>query len=61
MTVQELLSRITSSEITEWIAYFNMKNPPVSGEGAKDALTAIFSKRLRKKGKDGTVRDTRKS
>ena len=63
MTVQQLLNSITSSEITEWIAYLNLKNSPASGDGkgAKDALTAIFSTRLRKKGKDGITRDARKS
>jgi hypothetical protein len=47
-TVKELLSEISSSEITEWIAYFSLKT---GGEiDAKIALSNMFSSRIKKKG-----------
>jgi hypothetical protein len=41
---------VTSSEITEWIAYFSLKleGDPAS---AKDELTKILSSRIKKKGR----------
>ena len=34
MTVSELLSRISSRELSEWLAYFRIEGPP--GEGRAD-------------------------
>lgn len=47
-TVKELLSEITSYEITEWIAYLNLK---AGGEqtDTKAALSKMFSGRIKKK------------
>jgi hypothetical protein len=49
-TVAELLAQITSSEITEWVAYFNLKTEgdPVD---PKAALTKMFKTKIKKKGR----------
>lgn len=51
MTVQELLGRITSSEITEWLAYFSLEaNPPKKQQTPEEARAVLraMSKRKRK-------------
>jgi len=49
MTVGELLGRITSSELTEWLAYFDLQaNPPKkvqTPEEARAVLSAMTRKR----------------
>jgi hypothetical protein len=49
-TVKEVLSQMTSSEITEWIAYFSLK---IEGDpsNARTELSKIFSSRIKKKGR----------
>ena len=49
-TVSELLSSLTSSEITEWIAYLNLKNE-IDKPDAHAQLSKMFSGRIKKKKK----------
>jgi hypothetical protein len=49
MTVGELSDRITSAELTEWMAYFSLEqNPPKPTQTASEAravLSAMASRR----------------
>lgn len=63
MTVGDLLSRVSSSELTEWMAYLSIKNEaPAEGDknSAKDAMTAVFAHRIKRKAQDGDAGVTRK-
>jgi hypothetical protein len=65
MTVGDLLSRMGSSELTEWMAYLSLRNDDgkqveTDKNGAKDAMTALFAHKIKRKANDGTVGDTRK-
>jgi hypothetical protein len=53
MTVGELLKKISSSEITEWMAYYSLEagNNQPKEQDAKEALTGMFKNRIVKKGK----------
>jgi hypothetical protein len=50
MPVGEMLSRISSAELTEWMAYFKLENQPEQPRlKASDALRAMFAHRIKKK------------
>jgi hypothetical protein len=50
MPVGELLSRLTSAELTEWMAYFRLENEPEPPKlRASTALKAMFAHRVKKK------------
>jgi len=50
MPVGELLSRLTSAELTEWMAYFRLENEPEPPKlKASTALKAMFAHRVKKK------------
>jgi hypothetical protein len=57
MTVGEMLSKISSSELTEWIAYFKVmeevEKPKVK---TSDALKAMFANRIVRKNHGGITR-----
>lgn len=50
MPVGEMLSRISSAELTEWMAYFKLENEPEKPKPkAYEALRAMFAHRIKKK------------
>ncbi len=49
-TVSELLGSLTSSEITEWIAYLRLKNE-MDKPDPLTQLSKMFSGRIKKKAK----------
>jgi len=50
MPVGEMLSRITSAELTEWMAYFRLgQEPEPPKEKASTVLKAMFANRIVKK------------
>jgi hypothetical protein len=51
MTVGEMLRRITSGELTEWMAYFKAQAEPEKKVNTAEVLKAMFAHRVRKKQK----------
>jgi hypothetical protein len=47
MPVGEMLNRMDSAELTEWIAYFKLQEP--EKPKAKDVIKAQFANRVRRK------------
>lgn len=47
MPVGEMLNRMDSAELTEWIAYFKLQEP--EKQKAKDVIKAQFANRVRRK------------
>lgn len=65
MTVSDLLVRVGSSELTEWMAYLSLRNDDgckveTDKNGARDAMTALFAHKIKRKANDGTAGDARK-
>ncbi len=52
MTVREMLRRMTSAELTEWMAYYSLQNAPAVPEkqeaSLKDQFTTMFAHRIEK-------------
>jgi hypothetical protein len=44
MTVAELLARITSAELAEWVAYFHVRRMPEPAESADEKVRKIFGR-----------------
>lgn len=49
MTVGELLSRISSREIVEWMAYLGLQNEPEKKVNTAEVLKAMFAHRVKRK------------
>lgn len=49
MTVDELLGRITSAELTEWIAYFHLQANPPKKTQTPDEARAVLSAMTKRK------------
>ncbi len=50
MPVGEMLARMSSAELTEWMAYFKLENEPEKPKTkASEALRAMFAHRVKKK------------
>ena len=49
MTVGEMLSRITSRELTEWLAYFHLQANPPKRVQTPDEVRSVLSAMTRKK------------
>jgi hypothetical protein len=50
MPVGEMLRRMDSAELTEWLAYFQIQQP--EKPKTADALKAMFGGRIKKKSKE---------
>jgi hypothetical protein len=48
MTVGEMLRNITSSELTEWMAYFKLQSEPEKTVNTAEVLKAMFASRIKK-------------
>lgn len=49
MTVGDMLNRMSSSEITEWMAYFGLQNKPEKKVDTAAVLKAMLGHRVKKK------------
>jgi hypothetical protein len=49
MTVGELLQRVTSAELSEWMAYFKLQNEAPEKPKAADVIKAQFANRVQRK------------
>lgn len=49
MTVGEMLRTVSSSELTEWMAYFSVQSEPEKKVNTAEVLKAMFAHRVRKK------------
>lgn len=49
MPVGEMLQRMDSSEITEWLAYFSVINEPEKKVNSAELLKAQFAHRVKRK------------
>lgn len=48
MTVGEMLLRITSKEIVEWMAYFGLQSEPEKQVNTAETIRAMFAHRIKK-------------
>jgi hypothetical protein len=51
MTVSEMLFKISSREIVEWMAYLSVQSEPEQEVKTSDVLKAMFPNRVKKKAK----------
>jgi hypothetical protein len=48
MTVGDMLRNVTSSELTEWMAYFKLQAEPEKTVNTAEILKAMFANRIKK-------------
>lgn len=44
MTVGDMLSRMTSAELTEWAAFFELRNNPPKPQQTKEEMRAVLDR-----------------
>jgi hypothetical protein len=49
MTVGDMLARMSSSEVTEWMAYLSIQSEPDQEVSTAKVIKAMFSNRVKKK------------
>jgi hypothetical protein len=49
MTVADMLRRISSSEITEWMAFYSVQAEPEKKVNTAEVLKAMFAHRVKRK------------